>query len=108
MDQSPELIISNKSEIDVKVLGRRSLWADELEMISIRTDIIDWLSVGTFLLNVHYKIVPMVEPARTTGPAPLLNVLIADSRNARGKAAGQVRADQGRHELPTALPYIAP
>ena len=31
-----------------------------------------------------------------------------DSRNARGKAAGQVRADQGRHELPTALPYIAP
>ena len=47
----------------------------------------------------------MVEPARTTGPAPLLNVLIADSRNARGKAAGQVRADQGRH-VHYPLPYI--
>ena len=67
MDQSPELIISNKSEIDVKVPGRSSLWADELEMI-----LIDYTTVGTFLLNVHYKIVPMVEPS-TTSPAPLLN-----------------------------------
>ena len=48
MDQSPEIIISNKSEIDMRVLGRCSLWADKLEMISIRSsDIIDGLAVGT-------------------------------------------------------------
>ena len=40
MDQSPELIISNKSEIDVKVLGRHRVSADKLELISMLTDMI--------------------------------------------------------------------
>ena len=46
-------IISNKSEIDVKVLGRHRVSADKLELISMLTDmIIDGLAVGTVLLTL--------------------------------------------------------
>ena len=114
-------IISNKSEIDVKVLGRHRVSADKLELISMLTDmIIDGLAVGTVLLTL-LSIIKLfrwwregrgLEQACLASPGAeqycsTLNS-DCDSRNARGKAAGQVRADQGRHELPTALPYIAP